>query len=98
MPTLSDLQSTGATVRFICQECGATGDADLPAMIAAKGPDFDLTDKLAPCKAPGCTYWVGFYAQQGQVTRSLSTRAGDMAESEMRTVWLRSRHSKTPPA
>lgn len=89
MPTLSALRSSGARVWFLCDECGATGDIDLVQLIEAKGPDLDLTDRHPPCRR--CTYWVRFYANDGQRTWGLRTPAGDMAESRRRSEWLRKR-------
>lgn len=88
MPTLAALQSAGR-IWWKCQECQSTGDVDLPALIAAKGPDLDLTDRHPPCRAEGCTYWVGFYAQQGMRNTALRTHAGEMREMDRRTDWLR---------
>lgn len=88
MPTLSALQSAGARVWWQCQECRATGDVDLARVIAAKGPDYDLTDRTAACPAKGCTYWVNFYAQGGMRNTPLRTEAGLMREMERRSAWL----------
>lgn len=87
MPTVSSLQSSGVRVWWQCHECKATGDVDLPGLIEAKGPDLDLTDRHPPCRK--CSYWVGFYANDGQRTWSLTTAAGRMAESKRRSEWLR---------
>lgn len=89
--TLSDLHARGTRVFWQCHECGRSGGVDLPALIAARGPDLDLTDRHPPCRTPGCGYWVGFYAQDGQRTRALSTPAGFGAESDRRTAWLAGR-------
>lgn len=88
MPTLSALIASGSSVRFICQECRASGPVDLQALMALAG-DLDLTDRHPPCRAPGCTYWVSFYAQQGMRNTPLRTHAGDMREMDRRTEWLR---------
>lgn len=93
MLTLSALHSSGARVWFRCDECGATGDVDLARLIDAKGPAFDLTDRHPPCRQ--CSYWVRFYANDGQRTWGLRTREGDMAESRRRTGWLRT-HGPAP--
>ena len=89
MPTLSALQSAGARVYWSCDECKATGDVDLARLIEAKGGDFDLTDRHPPCRH--CDYWVRFYVNDGQRTAGLRTDAGDDAESDRRTEWLRAR-------
>lgn len=89
MPTLSSLKASGATVRWRCQECAATGTADLDRIIAAKGPDYDLTDRTAACPADGCSYWISFYAQQGMRNTPLRTEAGMLREMDRRTEWLR---------
>lgn len=86
MPTLSALQSSGARVFWRCDECGASGDVDLARVMAEAG-DLDLTDRHPPCRR--CTYWVRFYAQDGQRTWALTTEAGDWRESDRRTEWLR---------
>lgn len=88
MPTLSALIASGSSVRFICQECRASGPVDLQALMASAG-DIDLTDRHPPCRAPGCTYWVSFYAQQGMRNTPLRTHAGEMREMDRRTEWLR---------
>lgn len=79
-----DLAARGVRVFALCQQCGAVRDVDLSGLAG----DLDLTDRHPPCRAAGCAYWVGFYAQQGQRTVRLSTPAGDDAESERRTAWL----------
>lgn len=88
MPTLAALRAAGARVWWMCQECRATGDLDLDRVIAAKGPDYDLTNRTAACRAPGCGYWVGFYAQSGQRNSPLRTEAGLMREMHRRMAWL----------
>lgn len=101
MPSLAALSADRSRVFWKCDECGAVGDVDLPALIAARGPDLDLTDRHPPCRTPGCRYWVRFYAQDGQRTRALATSAGGWAESRRRTAWLAGgggRNAKTPPA
>lgn len=87
MPTLSALIASGSSVRWICQQCSATGPVDLPALMAAAG-DIGLTDRHPPCKAEGCTYWVGFYAQQGMRNTPLRTPAGDLRAMDRRSAWL----------
>lgn len=87
--TLSDLIARRTRVYWLCQECRATADVDLPAILAAKGPDYDLTDKTAACRTPGCGYWVTFYAQAGQRNTPLRTEAGLMRLMDRRTEWLR---------
>lgn len=83
--TLSALLSSGSEVTARCHECGATERVDLERMLAEAG-DLDLTDRHPPCRR--CTYWLGFYAADGQRTRALTTREGDRAESARRTEWL----------
>jgi hypothetical protein len=89
MPTLSSLKASGARLWFKCQECQASGPADLDRIIAAKGPDYDLTDRTAACPAEGCSYWISFYAQQGMRNTALRTRAGELRDMDRRTEWLR---------
>jgi len=86
--TVSDLLARGVRVWWSCAECQASGDADLPAIIAAKGPGFDLTDRAPPCRTPGCTYWVNFYANDGQRNWPLRTEAGVMRQMGRRSDWL----------
>ena len=88
---VSALQSSGARVWFLCDECGATGDVDLARLIEAKGPDYDLTDRTAACRTAGCGYWVGFYAQAGMRNTALRTEEGLRREMVRRSEWLRSR-------
>lgn len=71
-----------------CVECGASTDADLAGIAEAKGASFALCDTHPPCKTPGCSYWVTFYANTGQVTTPLYTEAGLSRESDRRTEWL----------
>ena len=87
--TIGELASAGARVMWRCQECGAAGDADLPAILAARGPAYDLTDRIAACRVAGCGYWVEFYAQWGQRTKALRTEPGLMRQMDRRTAWLR---------
>jgi hypothetical protein len=91
MPTLASLQSSSAHVWWKCQQCHASGDLDLDRAIAAKGPDYDLTDRTAACRGEGCTYWVGFYAQAGMRNTPLRTEAGMLREMDRRSAWLTAR-------
>jgi hypothetical protein len=86
---VSDLIARGTRVWWRCEECRAAGPADLPAILAARGPDYDLTDRTAPCRTAGCGYWVTFYAQDGQRTSPLRTERGLMRLMDRRTAWLR---------
>lgn len=88
--TLSAPKASGARVWWKCQECAASGDVDVDRVIAAKGPNYDLTDRTAPCRTPGCGYWVGFYAQSGIRNETLKTEAGKLREMDRRTAWLHS--------
>jgi hypothetical protein len=83
--TASALLSSGSDVTARCHECGATERVDLERVLAEAG-DLDLRDRHPPCRR--CTYWLGFYATDGQRTRALTTREGDRAESARRTEWL----------
>lgn len=86
--TVGQLKADGLSVRWICQQCGATGLADVDRIIAARGADFCLTDRTAPCPAPGCGYWVGFYAQGRMAPSALTTPAGGVRDMRRRTAWL----------
>jgi len=86
--TISDFHARSVRVRWMCSECNATGDVDLAHLIAAKGPDYDLTDRTAACRTPGCTYWVNFYANDGQRNWPLRTETGLMRQMDRRTAWL----------
>lgn len=88
---VSSLIARSVRVYSLCQECRATRDVDLQRVLAAKGPDYDLTDKTAACRTGGCTYWVSFYAQEGQRNWPLRTEAGLMKDGRRRTVWLAER-------
>ena len=91
MPSLAALRSARARAWWKCQQCHASGYLDLDRVIAAKGPDYDLTDRTAACPAEGCTYWVGFYARQGMRNTPLRTDAGMLREMDRRTAWLTAR-------
>ena len=86
--TVGDLKARGVNVRWICQQCEASGLADLDRIVAAKGADYCLTDRTAACPAAGCTYWVTFYAQAQMTHWSLQTPAGKMRLMDRRTAWL----------
>lgn len=86
--TIAQLQALGATVLWLCAECGAGGRARLDRIAEARGPDYDLTDRTAPCRTPGCTYWVNFYGQLRMRHWPLRTEAGLMAEGRRRAAWL----------
>lgn len=95
MNTLAAYQAAGARVWWKCQQCAASGTLALARVIAAKGPDYDLTDRTAACPAEGCGYWVGFYALQGMRNTPLRTEAGMYREMDRRTAWLAAKW-KTP--
>lgn len=88
MPTVVQLLAAGAQVTARCHECGAVEAVDLQRLAAEAGADLELTDRHPPCRR--CSYWLGFYAANGQRTRALTTREGDLAESRRRTAWLMS--------
>lgn len=88
MPTVAALLAGGSQVTARCHECGAVQAVDLQRLVAEAGPDLDLTDRHPPCRR--CSYWLGFYAADGQRTRALTTREGDRVESLRRTAWLAS--------
>lgn len=98
--TIDSLIASGERVTWTCFECKAWGEVDLARLQSARGDDFSLTDRHPPCRTPGCTYWVQFYAQHGMRTRRLSTREGDDRDGDRRTAWLKLKwaESKTPPA
>ena len=56
--TLSGLVKRQAKVRWMCPVCETNGDVDLTAMLAAKGPDFSLSNRRPPC--PLCPGRVRF--------------------------------------
>lgn len=85
MATVAQLLASGSQVIARCHECGASEQIDLERIMVEAG-DLDLTDRHPPCRR--CTYWLGFYASDGQRTRALTTREGDRAESARRTEWL----------
>lgn len=85
---VGELIAMGAAVRWKCHECGGGGVADLAAMLAAKGPDFDLIDQHPRCKTPGCEYRVTFYAQVGPRNWNLYTEAGLSRYMRWRSAWL----------
>lgn len=86
--TVGQLAEIGAEVRWECHGCGALGLADLARILATKGPAYDLTDRTAACRQPGCTYWVCFYAGVGQRNWPLRTEAGLMRQMARRSAWL----------
>lgn len=88
MATVGELIAAGARCYWRCHECKGVGDADLARIAAAKGADFVLCDRHPPCPTPGCTYWVTFYTNNGQVNVPLYTEAGLSKESDRRTEWL----------
>ncbi len=99
--TISSLIASGERVTWTCFECKAWGEVDLARLQAARSGDFTLTDRHPPCRTPGCTYWVQFYAQHGMRTRRLSTREGDARDGDRRTAWLtrkRAAERKKPAA
>lgn len=100
MPGIADLIANGCTIKWKCQQCGRMANADVEAMRLAKGDDYDLTDKTAPCRSPGCGYWVTFYAQDHMVMRSLLTEEFNALLSQRRTAWLRDNvwNAKSPSA
>jgi hypothetical protein len=83
--TVSALIAEGAEVTARCHECEATERVDLAKLLAEAG-DLDLTDRHPPCRR--CSYWLGFYATNGQRTRALTTAEGDREEGRRRTAWL----------
>jgi hypothetical protein len=89
---VADLAARGARVWWKCQECQASGAVDLERIAAAKGDDYDLTDKTAACRTAGCGYWVNFYAQAGLRNWPLKTEAGLLAEMDRRSAWLAGQH------
>ena len=98
--TVSSLIASGERVTWKCQECQAWGEVALGRLRAERG-DLTLTDRHPPCRAPGCSYWVQFYAQLGMRTRALATREGDFRASDRRTEWLKRKWAETakrPPA
>lgn len=73
-------------------------DASLETIVAAKGLDFDLTNRHPPCRADGCDYWMSFYVQDGMGMRSLTTPDDDRRQSDRRTRWIgRGRKNQKPP-
>jgi len=89
MPTIADLVAKGCTIKWKCQQCGRMANADVEAIRSAKGDDYDLTDKTAACRTPGCGYWVTFYAQGAMSMKPLLTPEFSALLSQRRTMWLR---------
>lgn len=56
--TLGALVKRGAKVRWMCPVCETNGDVDLPALLAAKGADFSLSNRRPSC--PLCPGRVRF--------------------------------------
>lgn len=90
--TLGYLADIGAKVRWECHGCEAKGTANLGRMLATLGPGYDLTDRTAACRQPGCTYWVVFYAGAGMRNWPLRTEAGMRTMMSRRSAWLTERH------
>lgn len=82
------LIAKNARLIVVCQECGFMGDASLQRIAAAKGLNFDLTDRHPPCKAEGCGYWLGFYVQDGMAMRALETSEGARKRQQLRKRWM----------
>ena len=96
--TLAELIASNARVTWSCFECKGWGEVDLARLVAAKGEAFALTDRHPPCRTPGCTYWVRFYAQHGMRSQALVTAAGDARDSDRRSEWLSLRRAARPDA
>lgn len=47
-------------VTWWCSVCRTLGPVDLAPILAAKGPDFSLTNKRPPCRSAGCPGRVRF--------------------------------------
>lgn len=94
MPSLSSLKAAGARVWWRCEQCEASGRVDVDRVIAARGSDYDLTDRTAACRAPGCGYWVNFHARAGMRNTPLRTDAGMMRDMDRRTAWLAARRPR----
>lgn len=58
------------TITWHCEECGQTGLVNLARIAEAKGSDYSLVDKRAPCRRPGCTGAVYFRYAPGPGTPS----------------------------
>jgi len=85
--SLGRLREWGWSVQWRCQACGGLGRSDIDKLIAAKGEDYRLTDRGAPCRTPGCEWFVQFYAMLGMRRQSLRTPEGDSYWSDRYHAW-----------
>lgn len=70
------IKAEGAVVNVMCGKCQFFRPADLDAIIAKFGEDFDLSDRSPTCPTPGCGHKVIFHygPSQGTPTRPLRKR------------------------
>jgi len=71
--TVGRLKASGAVVNVLCQ-CGFFRAADLDAIIAKFGPDFDLSDRRPPCPDCGGRALFHYGPSKGTPTRPLRRR------------------------
>ncbi|WP_291535629.1 hypothetical protein [Brevundimonas sp.] len=57
--SLGRMIANGRQVRWLCMICEQTGQVDLNAVLAAKGPDFSFANRRPPCRyCPGRVRFV----------------------------------------
>lgn len=87
MHTIDFLIESGTAVRWHCVVCEKSGAADLEAIQAARGPNYDLTDRTPWCQQPGCLGRVWFSVRSGSWMRKLLTAEGE-ARLEAHGDWV----------
>ena len=87
MTTVGELIDAGHDVVWMCQWCDGWGPVDLALIVAEKGRDFSMIDRLPLCVQGDCRGMLRFRVGHGMRWSWLMTSAGD-ARFSAHTGWL----------
>lgn len=73
--TVGGLIDSGAIAKACCSRCGVSRPANLDAIAQARGRNFSLWNRDAPCRTPACQGRVFFHASLGAGTPSRPLRS-----------------------